>query len=85
VIPDLRQLREARERFGSLLAQPNAKEAVWQRFFAECPYVLSAGLPVKLMPDDVIPLGRPPDVQNQTSSSTRATRRRNTHPMELSS
>ena len=56
MIPD-RDLRDARERFASLLESETA-EAQWQRFFSECPYVLSEALPLKLRPSDIHPRGR---------------------------
>jgi hypothetical protein len=52
-------LRQAREEFSHLLSFPNTKEVVWQKFFAEHPYVLSTALPIKLLPEDIVPLGRP--------------------------
>ncbi|HWW16037.1 MAG TPA: Shedu anti-phage system protein SduA domain-containing protein [Candidatus Dormibacteraeota bacterium] len=34
-------------------------EAQWQSFFSENPYVLSMSLPVRLAPQDIVPMGRP--------------------------
>lgn len=55
----LRQIHEARERFAELLREPNTKEIMWQQLFTECPYILSMGLPLKLLPQDIQPLARP--------------------------
>jgi hypothetical protein len=51
-------LRRARDEFASLLAM-STNEAAWQRFFASNRHVLSASLPLKLLPCDIVPLGRP--------------------------
>ena len=56
--PSPTQLRQAQERFESLLGR-TTRESEWQRFFAENPYVLSMSLPLRLEPHDIIPLGRP--------------------------
>lgn len=53
-----RDLREAVDRFDALL-RCSAKEADFQRLFAECPYILSRTLPLRLEPSDIHPLGRP--------------------------
>jgi hypothetical protein len=53
-IPEARQLRDAREQFADLLSRENTKEAIWQSFFAQHPYVLSVSLPLKLMPQDFV-------------------------------
>lgn len=57
--PDFRELRDSRERFAALLEEPETTEATWQRFFGECPYVLANALPLELLPQDIVPLGRP--------------------------
>lgn len=72
--PTSAELRLARERLDVLL-QRKAPETEWQRLFAECPFVLSRALPLKLTPGDIVPLGRPgkdePDVvfEPRTSDS----------------
>ncbi len=58
-VPGPKQLRDALERFAELLSNPASFEAEWQQFFAACPYVLSTALPLKLLPEDIVPLGRP--------------------------
>lgn len=64
-IPNGRELRAAQKNFETLLAN-NTLEADWQRFFKQYPFVLSRALPLRLEPEDIIPLGRPgisePDV-----------------------
>lgn len=56
--PPDRSLREALDRFDHLL-QSESAEADFQRLFAECPYILSRSLPLRLEPGDIRPLGRP--------------------------
>jgi hypothetical protein len=56
--PTEAELRAARFDFRELLAGSTA-EPVWQRFFAENPFVLSRSLPLRLQPCDILPLGRP--------------------------
>lgn len=51
------ELRDARADFKALLSA-NAAERVWQTFFARNPFVLSRGLPLRLEPCDILPLGR---------------------------
>ena len=51
-------LRRARDEFAHLLAVPT-NESTWQRFFASNRHALSASLPLKLLPCDIVPLGRP--------------------------
>jgi hypothetical protein len=51
-------LRRARDEFAHLLAMPT-NESTWQRFFASNRHALSASLPLKLLPCDIVPLGRP--------------------------
>jgi len=53
------ELRDARGRFDDLLKMPRTQEADWQTFFAECPYVLSESLPVRLHSGDIEARGRP--------------------------
>jgi hypothetical protein len=53
-----RQLRAALTRFESLL-EARAKERDFQRLFADCPYILSSTLPLRLEPSEIRPLGRP--------------------------
>jgi hypothetical protein len=53
-----RGLFDARDEFRHLLESPTL-EADWHRFFAANPFVLSMALPLRLAPDDVVPLGRP--------------------------
>src|SRR5690349_12554419 len=52
-------LRDARDRYADLLRTERTTEREWQRFFAECPYVLSRALPLKLDPRDIVPRGTP--------------------------
>lgn len=52
------KLKQARDRFHDLLAR-KTKEAEWQRFFAEHPYVITPSLPLRLEPRDIVPMGRP--------------------------
>jgi RES domain/Shedu protein SduA, C-terminal len=52
------KLQRARDEFRDLLDRPTA-EGKWQKFFADNPYVLSRSLPVKVLPCDIVPLGRP--------------------------
>jgi RES domain-containing protein len=56
--PSASELRLARDEFAALLAQ-RTPEAIWQRFFAQNRFVLSRALPLRLLPCDIIPLGRP--------------------------
>jgi formylglycine-generating enzyme required for sulfatase activity len=56
--PDNATLQNAREHFRALLER-RTKEAEWQRFFAENPFVFSMSLPLRLDPSDIISLGRP--------------------------
>jgi hypothetical protein len=58
-VPDRKCLSEARERFAALLTETDTSEARCQELFAECPYILSMGLPITLLPQDIRPLGRP--------------------------
>jgi hypothetical protein len=52
-------LRAAREKFASLLATTETREAEYQQLFSDCPFVLSRSLGLTLKPSDIIPLGRP--------------------------
>lgn len=52
------ELKRAQDEFAHHLAN-RTPEAVWQNFFAKHRYVLSRSLPLKLLPCDVVPLGRP--------------------------
>jgi formylglycine-generating enzyme required for sulfatase activity len=56
--PDERALRSARDLFRALLDR-RTREAEWQTFFAENPFVFSRSLPLRLDPRDVRPLARP--------------------------
>lgn len=51
-------LKQARDRFAELLKK-DTSELDWQRFFTQCPYVISESLPLRLQPGDIIPKGRP--------------------------
>lgn len=55
---DNKLLKYARDKFDYLL-KTKTREADWQIFFAEHPFVLSESLPLKLSPSDISPLGRP--------------------------
>lgn len=52
-------LREARERFRSLLEKTDTQEAEWQQLFADCPIIFSSSLPVRIHETDIVPLARP--------------------------
>lgn len=52
------ELREARERLAYLI-KSLAPESEFQKLFTEFPCILSEALPLKLSPNDIIPLGRP--------------------------
>jgi len=52
------KLRRAQEEFAHHLSNETT-EPIWQRFFAANRFVLSRSLPLKLLPCDVLPLGRP--------------------------
>jgi hypothetical protein len=56
--PSEKQLLRARDEFRGLL-EARTGEAIWQSFFKENPYVLSMSLPLRLEPEDIVPLGRP--------------------------
>ena len=56
---DDRGLRQARKRFAELLVRPKSREVDWQQLFAECPHILSRGLPLRLEASDIIVGGRP--------------------------
>lgn len=58
ISPTPSEMRSARLLFSELLRQ-ETKEPAWQRFFAKHPFVLSQGLPLELMPCDIVPMGRP--------------------------
>jgi hypothetical protein len=58
IAPSPPELREAHDEFRRLLRR-KAKEPEWQKLFAACPYVLSNSLPLRLLPQDIVPLGRP--------------------------
>jgi len=53
------QLRNARERFQALLQNRDTSEKLWQGLFADCPFILSESLPLRLLPSDIHPLARP--------------------------
>lgn len=57
-LPPARELRAALTRFEALL-EARAKERDFQRLFADCPYILSSTLPLRLEPGEIRPLGRP--------------------------
>lgn len=50
-------LRRARDEFVHLL-QRRTPEREWQALFAANPHVLSIGLPLQLLPSDIVPMGR---------------------------
>jgi hypothetical protein len=56
--PTLRDLHRTREEFRGMLER-RTKELKWQNFFSDNPYVLSMSLPLRLKPQDIIPMGRP--------------------------
>ncbi|MCP3985029.1 MAG: formylglycine-generating enzyme family protein, partial [bacterium] len=53
------ELLDALERFHALLGDPKTKEVQWQKLFAECPYILSSSLPLRVDPRHIIPLATP--------------------------
>lgn len=55
--PTTQVLRRAREEFTEMLGR-STPESAWQRFFAANPYVLARGLPLRLLPCDILPFGR---------------------------
>lgn len=56
--PNEKILRNARKEFERLLTQ-QTNEPEWQEFFTVHPYVLSLSLPLRLEPQDIMPLARP--------------------------
>jgi hypothetical protein len=56
--PTASRLLEARDEFRALLDEAESTEDAWQRFFAANPFVLSMSLPLRLRPEDIVPLGR---------------------------
>ncbi|MEX2745981.1 Shedu anti-phage system protein SduA domain-containing protein [Rhizobium mongolense] len=56
--PTRNQSKNARDDFRWMLKTKHS-EPIWQKFFAANPFILSEGLPLKLMPTHIIPLGRP--------------------------
>lgn len=54
-----KELNEARNLFAAALKNERAKEADFQKLFAEYPRILSEALPLQLSPDQIEPLGRP--------------------------
>lgn len=54
-----RTLREAQDRFRALLQDRNTPERQWQKLFADCPFIFSSSLPVRIHEDDIHPLARP--------------------------
>lgn len=52
------ELRSALDRFDALM-RGKAREADFQRLFADCPYILSRSLPLGVEPSEIVPLGRP--------------------------
>jgi RNA polymerase sigma factor (sigma-70 family) len=56
--PTVKDLQRARDEFRGMLER-RTKEPQWQKFFSENPYVLSLSLPLRLAPQDIIPMGRP--------------------------
>jgi hypothetical protein len=51
-------LNNARERFQSLLQHRSTPESQWQSLFADCPFIFSESLPVRIHEDDIRPLAR---------------------------
>lgn len=56
--PDAHDLARARDQFHAMLER-RTREAEWQKFFAENPYIFSMSLPLRLDPTDFVPLARP--------------------------
>jgi hypothetical protein len=48
----------ARDRFQALLQDRATPESQWQCLFAECPFIFSESLPVRIHEDDIRPLAR---------------------------
>lgn len=57
-LPSQKLLRDAQQEFERLLTQ-QTNEPEWQEFFTVHPYVLSLSLPLRLEPQDIMPLARP--------------------------
>lgn len=53
------KLRSARDEFADLLRRRDSPERDWQRLFTEHPIILSESLPLRLVPTQIVPLGRP--------------------------
>jgi RNA polymerase sigma factor (sigma-70 family) len=56
--PTDKDLQRARDEFRAMLEQ-RTEEAQWQKFFSDNPYVLSMSLPLRLAPEDIVPMARP--------------------------
>ncbi|MFL6315077.1 MAG: Shedu anti-phage system protein SduA domain-containing protein [Terriglobales bacterium] len=56
--PTERDLRRTRDEFRNMLEE-RTKETQWQNFFSDNPFVLSMSLPLRLTPQDIVPMGRP--------------------------
>ena len=56
--PTKAELRNARAEFRDLLSR-STRESIWQSFFSANPWVLARSLPLRLLPCDIWPLGRP--------------------------
>jgi len=56
--PTERDLRRTRDEFRAMLEQ-RTEEAQWQKFFSDNPYVLSMSFPLRLAPEDIVPMARP--------------------------
>jgi len=55
LIPDRRELVEARDRFAELLEKPNSLEREWQKLFEQYPFVLTGGLHLSIAPEELKP------------------------------
>jgi len=58
-LPSVQDLRAARDRFADLLCAPGTPEEAFQSLFAECPYVLSRSLPLRLSAAEILAQGKP--------------------------
>ncbi len=55
---NLHKYQEARSIFHEMLSLPENREPKWQKFFTDYPFVLGSALPLRLMPNEIIPMGR---------------------------
>ena len=73
------QLDAAVERFVDLLRGELPKEVEFQRLFTEYPFILSRALPLRVEPNEIIPLGRPGKSEPDFLAFPRGAARSNGH------